>query len=264
MLFNCDGGAQANRLHTVQRLPLGTERINAYLYAGSGTWSVEELRLRTLPGAPATWLRAILLRLTSAVAAFSSPQSDGTLAYRLREWRAVRAHWASAGLGRLLTGQGLGATFAYPNSSWDDDGHRALAKSASYIHNYYIFLAFKLGLAGLAALGGLLLVVGWTASRAFAARRSTEAGSAWFLAAAASAWAAFLLWSVTSPEILNFRMAPIWGALIAASCDVARNIPHSSSATETLNTPMPPSCRSASGASAVSPPDSDAWRESSH
>jgi hypothetical protein len=224
MIFTCDGGAKASRLHIVQQLPEGTERVSLSLWAASGTWSVEEFRLRPLPGTSAMWLRAVLLRFTSTVAALSSPHTDGTLTYRFREWEAIRAQWSRAGLGRRLGGQGLGATFAFPNSSWDNEGRRVLVPTASYIHSFYVFLAFKLGLAGLAALGGLLLVVGWTASRALAARRAAESGPAWFLAAAISAWLTFLLWSVTSPEILNFRMAPLWGALIAASCDAARNL----------------------------------------
>ena len=219
-----EGGTRARRLHRFLRLPAGTERVSAHLAARSGTWTVEELRLWVLPGATARWLRAISWRLTSVAAAVASPSSDSTLAYRLQEWRAVRSQWSRASLGRLLAGQGLGALFAFPNSSWDDEGRRVVAPAASYIHNFYVFLGFKLGLAGVLALGGLLLVVGWTSSRALAARDRPGAGETWFLAAAASGWLSFLAWSLTSPQILDFRMAPIWGALLAASCEADRRL----------------------------------------
>ena len=40
-----------------------------------------------------------------------------------------------------------------------------------------------------------------------------------FLAAATSAWIGYSVWSVTSPEILDFSMAPLWGLLVAAAAE---------------------------------------------
>ena len=223
--LGCAGGDRACRLRAMHRLPAGTQRLSVYLWTAGGTWNVEELRLRELPSPAAMWSRAIAVRLSSLRPALSSPRDDGTLAYRLDEWRAIRAQWSQAGLGRLLAGQGLGARFTFPNASWDNEGRRIMAPTSSYIHNFYVFLAFKLGLAGLVALGGLLLVICWTASKALALRRRHGAGTTWFPGAAAAAWLAFLTWSLTSPEILDFRLAAIWGALIAASCEAADDLP---------------------------------------
>ena len=42
-----------------------------------------------------------------------------------------------------------------------------------------------------------------------------------FFAGAAASWITYILWSAAAPEILDFRMAAIWGMLAAATA-VAR------------------------------------------
>ncbi len=181
---------------------------------GTGSWRVREISAAALQSAPAGWVRHFRLRFDQLLRVARAPGGDETLDYRAREWRAVRAQWRRAGAGRLLAGHGLGAMVDFPNSAWDEAGRRITVPAASYLHNFYVFLLFKLGAAGLAALAGLLAVVAWTV--AAGVRRYRSGGDGWFELSAAAAWGAYLVWSVSSPEIYDFRIAPLWGALIAA------------------------------------------------
>ncbi len=174
-----------------------TERL------GTGGIDVQE-------DAPLRVARGLSARFSRLLWALREPLGDTTIAYRAAETEAVVETWRSAGWLRRLSGFGLGATFAFENPSWDAEGQRVRASEASYIHNFYVFLFFKLGLFGLVALGGLLVIAAWTVRRS----RQTRA---WAPAAVAAAWVAYLLWSVSSPEILDFRLAPLWGVLVAIS-----------------------------------------------
>lgn len=199
----------------VVRLPDGVRWVGVGVRASDGEWEIDGLEVTGFRSSVVSWLRQLGWRVWSLRSVLAAPRSVGTLRYRIREWEGVRDEWLQASWPRVLVGQGLGAVFFFENVGWDDQGRRIWLQQANYIHNFYVFLGFKLGLAGLAALGGLLLVSGWIAARAWKLRRRPES---WFLAAAASSWIAYLLWSFTSPEILNFRMAPLWGAVVAAAC----------------------------------------------
>lgn len=190
------------------------------IHPGSGDLRVDRVRVLSYPYALEFWAQQVLRRVTVSAHYIEGHGAAPNLAYRERENRAVLREWRTSPLSRLLTGQGLGKMFDFPNSAWSASGHRITIPRASYIHDFYLFLAFKLGLAGLAALCGLVTIVVWTFRRALAGRRSGYAN--WLLAASASGWLAYLIWSVTSPEIYDFRMAPIWGALIVTSVRTAR------------------------------------------
>ncbi len=203
----------------VQFLPAGTVSLDLWVWHPGGAGEVVTCSARELPCALAGWLRVLDLRIRQTAVALAHPSRDGTTEYRLAEWAAVRAAWADASWLRLLIGQGLGATVGFSNSSWDESGNRVQAPTASYLHNFYVFLGFKLGLAGVAALAGLAMIVAWTWRTAARGRP----GGFPMLAAAAACWCAYLLWSVASPEILDFHAAPLWGAIAAASVsDAAR------------------------------------------
>ncbi len=195
-------------------IPLGgrPQRLDVGLAVGEGegVWSIAELRVVALPTVAHLYLRQFNRRLGELVRAGFGPQGDRNLAYRARELEAIRARWHLASVARKLVGHGLGATFEFPNSSWDDEGRRTTVPIASYIHNFYVFLAFKLGLAGAAALAGLLAILGW-ACRDVGRR---HAGERWPAVVLAVGLATYLLWSVASPEIYDFRVAPLWGMLI--------------------------------------------------
>jgi hypothetical protein len=129
------------------------------------------------------------------------------VASRLAETRAVAAAIRRAPWTRRLLGHGLGATFeaAVPGS-----GGRQ-----NYLHNFYVFLAFKLGIVGGALVAGALAL--WMGSLVAWSRRAPAGAARRFLAASTGAWAGLLVLAVSSPEILNFRVAPVLGWLLAAS-----------------------------------------------
>jgi hypothetical protein len=197
-------------------VPRDASSLEAGIEAGphQGGWLIRDLVVRRFDSRVAMTVRRLYWRSRNMFL-FPGNTADGTVMYRLREWRSIRDAWLSSSWTKRLLGAGLGAQYAFVNTGWGEDGQRVLLARASYIHNFYAFLGFKLGLAGIVALIGLLVIVGWTFSRA---RRSwCEPGHGWFLAGAAAAWTAYLIWSVSSPEIYDFRLAPVWGAVIAAS-----------------------------------------------
>ncbi len=201
-------------------IPPGSARLRVTLSASRGRWLIDELRVDALTSRPALLTRLLHDRIHSLLDVLGSPLADGTVRYRFNEWTSVWRRWSQAGVVRAIAGQGLGALVQFSNSGWTDDGRRRELPLASYLHNFYVFLAFKLGLAGLAALAGLLLIAGWTASQAW--RRRSEPGEQWMLAAALGCWVAYLLWGVSSPEIIDFRVAPLLGAVVAASVTAGR------------------------------------------
>jgi hypothetical protein len=214
-LLPVDGQGDWTAVRRVVFLPPQVGAIGLRASTTCGPWLVADLHLYALPNAGTAWLRLFWLRLESMATALRHPTGDGTLAYRLRESRAVYGVWTRSGALQRLVGRGLGAIFPFQNSGWDAAGNRTSYPTASYIHNFYLFLAFKLGVAGIAALMGIGLMAAAAARRALAHRRSPQ--REWLAPIAAAVWIAYLVWSVSSPEILDFRVAPILGALVAAS-----------------------------------------------
>ena len=190
-------------------------RIGFWVGQNQGTWLVEGVNRVVVRSRIEALGRQVLVRFSSFGHALVDPAADGALAYRMAESRAVLALWSSGSVLRRLAGFGLGATFAFPNASFDGGG-RIVVPTASYIHDLYLFLLFKLGVVGAVALAGLGLIVGWMVRSAMAVRGSFD--RQWLLAGAAAGWFAYLVWGVTSPEIYDFRLAPLWGALVAACC----------------------------------------------
>jgi len=117
----------------------------------------------------------------------------------------IRA-FAQAPLLEMTFGHGLGARFAY-KTRWDSN--------PNYIHNFYAFLLYKTGIVGtVLVLAAMSLWIGFTF---FAARRARGPWRRAFLWAVFSAWIGYAVWSLACPEILDFRMAPLWGFVIAVS-----------------------------------------------
>jgi len=208
------GSGSWSHLSLFARLPDDVEWLSVGVRTAEGDWQVTSLRVMGYESELAWWLRRLSWRARSLVQAVEAPDTVGTLRYRIQEWQSVYEEWRQSTWQRNLLGHGLGAVFSFENVGWDDQGRRISLPEASYIHNFYVFLGFKLGVAGLAALAGLLILAGWTARRAWMVR---DRPGCWFAAAAAAGWVAYLLWSATSPEILSFRMAPLWGVVVAAT-----------------------------------------------
>ncbi len=197
--------------------PAPGTRLNFSLHVPSGGlgWAVYGLEVRELPTAADLYWRQLQRRAGELVVGLTAPRSDRNLDYRARELEAVLAQWRAAPLARRLVGHGLGATFPFPNSSWDDQGRRIAVGEASYIHNFYVFLGFKLGIVGGAALVGLVAVLTWAWREAL--RRHQPAPDRAAAVTLAVGLASYLLWSVTSPEIYDFRVAPLWGILVSVA-----------------------------------------------
>lgn len=158
---------------------------------------------------------------------------DASVAFRLRENRAVLTAIREASWPWQLVGQGLGATFAFDTVGYDNRGNVVRYERPNYIHNFYLFLLFKLGVLGALAVLTALALWAWTAANG---ARAQPAGTAdrWFLAAAAASWVTYLAWSLAAPEILDFRLAPVWGLLVATTARTA-GWPEVSGETEPLS-----------------------------
>ena len=147
---------------------------------------------------------------------------DPSASYRLVESRKLAQLFATGTLAEKLFGRGLGATAPINSYGYDNRGNRVLFADPNYIHNFYLFLLFKLGIAGTVLVVGALAALIVDAFRL--ARRSARGGVRSFAAAAFAAWSAYAVLSLTSPEILDFRVAPTWG-LLAASVALAAGDP---------------------------------------
>jgi O-antigen ligase len=138
---------------------------------------------------------------------------DESLALRRREsqglWDAVR----SASLPERLLGHGLGATFL-PRPA-PGGAVAGAVEPVNYVHNFYLFLAFKLGVLG--TLMVLCAVALFTAVPWRGSRRARDPSVRRFLAAATAIWVGYAVWNVACPQLLDFRMAPLWGLLIAST-----------------------------------------------
>jgi O-antigen ligase len=141
---------------------------------------------------------------------------DASIAFRLRETRAVLTAIREASWPWRLVGQGLGATFAFDTVGYDNRGNVVRYERPNYLHNFYLFLLFKLGVLGALAVLTALAIWVLTAVRGARAKPNGTADR-WFLAAAAAAWVTYIVWSVAAPEILDFRLAPVWGLLVATT-----------------------------------------------
>ena len=147
---------------------------------------------------------------------------DASIAFRLRETRAIAREIRNSAWPTRILGHGLGATYSIDTLGYDSRGHVESFKNPNYIHNFYLFLPFKLGLFGAVEVLAALGIWVWVA---VAGARARPVGTAdrLFFAGAAASWITYILWSAAAPEILDFRMAPIWGMLAAATAAARRS-----------------------------------------
>ena len=145
--------------------------------------------------------------------------AEKSLAYRAREMNVLLVTFSGAKPVAKILGHGLGFTFVSKDVGLDDKGNLAPTRTTNYIHNFYLVLLVKLGLVGTAVmLGVLALWIVWSVHEARASRREPEKT---FLIAASTVWIAAAVWNLACPELIDFRMAPLWGLLIAASVNAA-------------------------------------------
>ena len=131
-----------------------------------------------------------------------------------------------APLSAKVVGHGLGARFDF-KSRWGD--------RPNYIHNFYAFLLYKTGIIGtVLVLAAMSLWIGFTF---VAARRARDPWRRAFLWAVFSAWIGYAVWSLACPEILDFRMAPLWGFVIAVTGHTDREEREAQAAAPSATTP---------------------------
>jgi hypothetical protein len=235
--------ARMRRLEAVSSPPAGTATAELVVGArggSTGSWSLAGPRLEFLGPSLPTVLVAqaayLDMRLRSLAALVSAPGSppDVSVASRMSETRVVLGLFAAASWPRRLLGHGLGATFRPEGAPVAPaPGERG---DQNYVHNFYAFLLWKLGLVGTAlvaaALGlWLAMLVAWARGAPAGPRRS-------FLAAASGAWVGCLALAVSSPEILNFRVAPVLGLLLAAAAGAAGSEPGGALAPQHFGQPL--------------------------
>ena len=181
-----------------------------------GALSAVRLRPRILALGAVKAERTVLRHETLYAASDNALAGDPTLWFRFKEATAVIDAIGAESWARRLVGAGLGATVALDTVGYNNWGSVVRYGRTNYIHNFYLFLAYKLGLFGtvlvLAALAGFVAAAVRDGSR-FAGGSPQRL----FLAAVAAGWVAYAFMSVAAPEILDFRLAPLWGLLAAVA-----------------------------------------------
>jgi hypothetical protein len=210
---------------TVGALPPGTATVSLEVGGGEqrGSWRLRTARLERLGPA---WAEPVLAQLsylhqrlrTLLPGREKNRRADPSVQFRLAESALVLGLFQQGSTGERLLGHGLGATFEIDSFS-AAGGARHEPVPTNYIHNFYLFLLFKLGIVGAALALAALGIFGLAPLRA-----------AWrcppdleplgperrLLAALAAAWVGYALFAASSPEFINFRVAPLLGLLVAA------------------------------------------------
>jgi O-antigen ligase len=202
-----------------------------HLDCKSSTLDVEEIA-PTLPARLVGGIVGLFYRPPdpSAGAVPGAFAGDASISFRIHEAHAVLSAMRSGSWSSWLFGHGLGATFDLNTLGYDNRGNIVRYDRTNYIHNFYLFLVFKLGLLGaLEVVAGLALFV-------VVAARGASTWPSWhpercFFAAAAASWITYMAWSVAAPEILDFRFAPFWGILVAVTATELRAGPGSTRVT---------------------------------
>jgi len=190
-----------------------------------GRWNISDPRLEGLSPVVAAVVAKDLMELRSrAISAGrwltgTDVVPDESIGRRLRENQRLVELFSEASHLRKAFGHGLGAIYDLPIRVAGETADTG--QELNYIHNFYLFLLFKLGIVG-----GTAVVTAfgfWIFALVTALK--LEEWDRWnrgFLAFALTAWVVYLLWSISSPEILDFRMAPLWGLLLAAHICVSQ------------------------------------------
>lgn len=183
----------------------------------SGQWSLRRVEVVRLgPSALAPFLTQ-LSYLEQRTASLVRPTAlgDRSLTLRRRETMRLAELFGQSPWLLKLFGQGLGAVFPLEGFGFDDQGRLRPISEANYVHNFYMFLLYKLGAVGSALV--LIALAIWTACLVHGARGlRSEPRERAVAAALAAAWIAYCLWSVASPAILDFRVSPLLGLLLGS------------------------------------------------
>lgn len=212
------------------KAPVGTAgaRLEILPISDRGEWHIQSVTLTHLGSGP--WVSVArqmqflsdrlgsllaILQINTVLRSDAAPKAKTeTIRFRWVETSRLLALFRDGTLPEKLFGHGLGARYRLDAPGWDNRGHWVHYEDVNYIHNFYAFLLYKLGVVG----GGLVLAalalwLVWGVKRARGAERSLERAC---VAAGTAALIAATLWSLSSPVFLNFRLAPLWGLLLAS------------------------------------------------
>lgn len=203
--------------------PEGTAaaRLVVETAGAAGEWRLSAVRVHELGPAPvsvvAHQLEYSARRILSIPSALLDPERRSedaiTVDFRVRESaRLFELHRESSPTEKWL-GHGLGATFLLDIHGYDNRGQWTYYGETHYIHDFYLFLLYKLGWVGTVWVGGALAL--WLLFLVRMARDRRHGAGDPLVAAVAAAFLAGALWSVSSPVFLNFRTAPLWGLLLS-------------------------------------------------
>ena len=147
--------------------------------------------------------------------AASVTATDSSLAFRLKEARAIVAEMRSGSAAELLLGHGLGATFRLATAGYSNRGTVVQFGATNFIHNLYLFLLFKLGVLGTALFLAALAL--WTVDCARAALTfAPSTPERLFAAGAAAVWVSYAVMGLAAPHLVTYAQAPLLGLLLAA------------------------------------------------
>lgn len=197
-------------------------RLRLSRWEGStGQWRLDSVECAALESPAMARLAAKALAVRERVLALTwaatrgRPEGDATLGFRWHESKKIIEELGGGSWVDRFFGRGLGATIRLDIEGFDNRGNWIYYDEVNYIHNWYLFLLYKLGIVGLILVLGAL--IGWIVWTVRSIGRADDPEGRAFLVAAAGAWIAYSVWSLTSPEILDFRMAPLWGWLLAVA-----------------------------------------------
>ncbi len=216
------------KVQIIGATPRGTTNARVWVYVeegAEGNWSIDGMEIHKLGS---VWTTPFLaqganldrrFRSLGALLPGSEATTDHSLRFRFKESEELLRRVRDATPWRKLLGHGLGAKFSMTEIDPSATRSGPRGSPQNYIHNYYLFLLFKLGILGsLLTLAALLLVVAYTLRATLVAplgpRRS-------FLAAATAILIGYSALALPTPVFLDFRLTPLWGLLVAAIAGAA-------------------------------------------
>jgi hypothetical protein len=183
-----------------------------------GTWRVRDVRVEQYtPLIPARILQSanyvhnrVSMFWRSLVS--GSVMRERSVEVRFRETSAVLGQVARASFPRKVAGHGLGARYEFATTGIDVLGNEEQVKDPNFIHNFFAFLLFKLGIGGtFLVMTSLVLWITW-GIRALACRHSDDV--AVLASAAVAIWVAYSAWGLFCPQFIDFNDAPLFGVLL--------------------------------------------------